>query len=60
VVVYKLLTFLLIEQFQDLATRELILRNLQFLFSKFAQIPSEVALDPYIKQLHVADGQKPA
>jgi hypothetical protein len=43
-IVYKKLTFLFIENHEELTMREFILRNLQTIFLKYQSIPVEIFL----------------
>ncbi|KAL4454999.1 hypothetical protein ABPG74_006381 [Tetrahymena malaccensis] len=51
--IYKKLTFSLIENSSDTNLREFILRNFAHTFKKYAQMPPDVLLDPFIKQIQL-------
>lgn len=55
-IVYKTLTFTLVEKHQESKIREFILQNLKLLFEKFQSIPSFIVLEPYIKQIRISEG----
>eukprot|EP00825_Cyclidium_porcatum_P011874 TRINITY_DN16144_c0_g1_i3.p1 TRINITY_DN16144_c0_g1~~TRINITY_DN16144_c0_g1_i3.p1 ORF type:complete len:441 (-),score=70.91 TRINITY_DN16144_c0_g1_i3:109-1431(-) len=54
-IVYKKLTFSLMENHADINLREFILRNFIFIFKKFQSIPCEIILQPLIKQIQVSE-----
>lgn len=56
-VIYKKLTFSLIENFEDLETRDYMEANFINLFKKFSSVPIDILLEPLIKQCHVSDNK---
>jgi hypothetical protein len=48
-ILYKKLTFSLIENFDDLELRDLMLGNFQQIFAAYSTIPVEILLEPFIK-----------
>lgn len=52
--IYKTIIFFLIENSADQDLRELILRNFIVIIQKYSQIPIEILLEPYIKQIHLS------
>ena len=48
-VVYKKLTFSLMEEHQNLELRDFMLRNFMVIFEKYQSIPAEILLEPLIK-----------
>ncbi len=56
-IVYKKLTFLFIENHQDLNIREFMLRNFAHLMNKFQTIPVEIFLEPFVKQVKIRESK---
>ncbi|KRX04789.1 Armadillo-type fold [Pseudocohnilembus persalinus] len=56
-IIYKKLTFSLIENHQNLEDREYILQNFSNIFKKFISIPVEILVEPLIKQIQFQEGQ---
>lgn len=54
-IVYKLLTFSLIENFNDDDLRELFLKNFASIFFDFPEIPISILIEPLTKQIQVND-----
>ena len=54
-IVYRILTFLLVETYSINAMREFIQQNFVQIFNKNPGIPIGIILDPYIKKLQVSD-----
>jgi hypothetical protein len=54
-ILYKKLTFSLIENFDDIETRDYMENNFMNLFTKFASVPIDILLEPLIKQCNVND-----
>ena len=54
-VLYKTLIFSLIENHQDLLTREFMLANFAYLFERLPTIPIGILIEPLTKQLQVSD-----
>lgn len=52
-IVYKKLTFLFIENHEELNVREFMLRNFAHIISKYQTIPIEVFLEPFVKQVKI-------
>ena len=50
-ILYKKLTFSLIENFEDLELRDLMLHNFLQIFASYSTIPVEILLEPFIKQV---------
>ena len=48
-VIYRKITFSIIENHADFTLREFILRNFQVTFTKFPSIPVEILLEPLVK-----------
>ena len=55
-IVYKILTFSLIENHEDKALREYMLMNFTQIFQSFSTIPVGVLLEPLVKQIQVSEG----
>lgn len=56
-IVYKKITFLFIENHEELTMREFMLRNLQVIFEKYQSIPVEIFLEPFIKQIKISESK---
>jgi hypothetical protein len=54
--IYKTLTFALVENYQREELRELILMNFKVILEEFNTIPLNVLLDPLIKQIRSSEG----
>lgn len=54
-IIYKTLTFFLVENYREIETRELILYNFIDLFDKSPNIPIGILIDPLIKQYQVSN-----
>lgn len=54
-VLYKKLTFSLIENYNDLEVREFMLQNFIFLIQKYSSIPIDILLEPFVKQVMMND-----
>lgn len=54
-IVYKILTFALIENFEDIFLREYIIKNFENILSEFSEIPIEILLDPFLRQIQVKE-----
>jgi len=52
-IVYKTLTFALVENHQKTKIREIILNNFKVTFEMFPNIPASIILEPYIKQVKI-------
>lgn len=52
--IYKTLTFFLIENYSETDVREFMLRNFMIVFAKFQSIPVDISLEPFVKQIHVS------
>lgn len=48
-ILYKKLTFSLIENFDELETRDYMEANFMNIFTKFSSIPIDILLEPLIK-----------
>ena len=55
-IVYKILTFSLIENHEDQVLREQLLLNFITIFKSFSSIPVGVLLEPLAKQIQVSEG----
>lgn len=55
-VLYKLLIFSLIENHQDLLTREYMMKNMLGVIEKQPTIPIGTLIEPLVKQLHASQG----
>jgi len=55
-IVYKTLTFALVENHQKTIIREFILNNFKLVFTNFPSIPPSIVLEPFIKQIRRSDG----
>lgn len=53
-IVYKKITFLFIENHEELTMREFMLRNIQGIFEKYQTIPVDIFLEPFIKQIKIS------
>jgi hypothetical protein len=53
-ILYKTLTFALIENFSDDKLREFLIQNFSLLFNEILSIPLTILLEPYIKQAQVS------
>jgi hypothetical protein len=56
-IVYKKLTFLFIENHEELNVREFMLRNFAHIISKYQSIPIEVFLEPFVKQVKIRESK---
>lgn len=56
-IVYKKLTFLFIENHEELTMREFMLRNMQVIFEKYQSIPIEIFMEPFIKQIKISESK---
>ncbi|CAD8193441.1 unnamed protein product [Paramecium pentaurelia] len=54
-VLYKKLTFTLIENYNELDVREFMLNNFMYLIQKYSSIPIDILLEPLIKQVMLND-----
>lgn len=52
-IIYKKLTFSLIENHSDVMMREMIIKNFISIFKKFSSIPIEILIEPLITQIQV-------
>ncbi|KRX07542.1 Armadillo-type fold [Pseudocohnilembus persalinus] len=55
-IIYKTLIFLIIENHQDLESREFFLRNFMEAIFRFPTMPIDILLEPYIKQIQISGG----
>ena len=53
--VYKILTFSLIENFDDTSLREFFLKNLETILHEFPEIPIGILIDPLVRQIQVKE-----
>ena len=53
-IIYKTLTFYLVENYRDQLIREFILQNFILLFDSMPSVPVGILLEPLVKQLQVA------
>jgi len=51
--VYKILTFSLIENYEDMILREFFLKNFETILQEFPEIPIGILLDPLVRQIQV-------
>lgn len=56
-ILYKKLTFSLIENYEDLEVRDFMECSFAMLFAKFSSIPIDVLVEPLVKQSHVSEGK---
>jgi hypothetical protein len=56
-VVYKKLTFLFIENHEELNVREFMLRNFQHIMVKYPSIPVDIFLEPFVKQIKIKENE---
>ncbi len=56
-ILYKTLTFTLIETHSDSSLRGYLLENFQNIFESFPNIPIAILLEPLIKQIQVSEGK---
>ena len=56
-IVYKKITFLFIENHEELTMREFMLRNIQNIFEKYPTIPVDIFLEPFIKQIKISESK---
>ena len=54
-VVYKKLTFLFIENHNELEVREFMLRNFGSIMQKYQSIPVDIFLEPFVKQIKIKE-----
>lgn len=54
-IIYKTLTFFIVENYRDSLTREMILQNFELIFEENPGIPVGILLEPLVKQLQVAN-----
>ncbi|EGR33928.1 hypothetical protein IMG5_030700 [Ichthyophthirius multifiliis] len=55
--IYKKLTFSLVENHMDITLRDYMLQNFTLTFQKFQTIPTEILLEPLIKQIQISDNK---
>lgn len=55
-VIYKKLTFSLMEEHANIELRDLFLRNFTYIFKKYTTIPVEILMEPLIKQIQMGEG----
>lgn len=55
-IIYKTLTFYLVENYKDIEIREYILQNFILIFNSIKNIPVGILLEPLVKQLQVVSG----
>lgn len=53
--IYKILTFSLIENFEETQLREFILGNFARILGEFPEIPINILLDPLVRQIQVKE-----
>jgi hypothetical protein len=56
-IVYKKITFLFIENHEELNIREFMLRNFSHIISKYQTIPIEIFLEPFVKQIKIRESK---
>ena len=56
-VVYKKLTFLFIENHEELNTREFMLRNFSHIMGKYPSIPVDIFMEPFVKQIKIKENE---
>jgi hypothetical protein len=56
-IVYKKITFLFIENHEELNIREFMLRNFSSIISKYPTIPIEIFLEPFVKQVKIRESK---
>lgn len=56
-VVYKKLTFLFIQNHEELNVREFMLRNFGHVFKKYQSMPVEIFLEPFVKQVKIRESK---
>ena len=56
-IVYKKITFLFIENHDELTMREFMLRNIQKIFQRYSTIPVDIFLEPFIKQIKISESK---
>ncbi|CAD8109737.1 unnamed protein product [Paramecium sonneborni] len=54
-VLYKKLTFTLIENYNEIDVREFMLNNFMYLIQKYSSIPIDILIEPLIKQVMLND-----
>ena len=54
-IVYKILTFSLIENYEDEFLREFFLKNFENIFYEFSEIPINILLEPLFRQMQVKE-----
>jgi hypothetical protein len=54
-IIYKTLTFFIVENYRDPLVREMILQNFELIFDENPAIPVGILLEPLVKQLQVAN-----
>ena len=52
-IIYKTLTFYLVESYNDQLAREFIMHNFNYLFERMLNIPVGIVLEPLVKQLQI-------
>ena len=55
-IVYKTLTFALVENHQKMQIREFILNNFKYVFESYTNIPPSILIEPFIKQIRRSEG----
>ena len=52
--IYKTLTFILVEFYWEVDTRDLMLRHFMYIFKKIEQIPVAILCEPLLKQVQIS------
>jgi hypothetical protein len=52
-IIYKALTFIVIDAYLDLSTREQIIKNFILLFQNHQQVPVAILSEPLLKQVKI-------
>ncbi len=53
-ILYKTLTFILVEFYWEIEIRDMMIRHFIFLFKKFEQIPVSILCEPLLKQIQIS------
>ena len=53
-ILYKTLTFILVEFYWEIEIRDMMIRHFIFLFKKFEQIPVGILCEPLLKQIQIS------
>ena len=56
-IIYKKLTFLFIENHEETSVREFMLHNFTYIINEFKNIPIDIFLEPFVKQIKIRESK---